>query len=240
MKISSRFERKYRLDRGDYYRVRNALMPFTVPDYFTLRGKGSYIVRSLYFDTPSYDAYHERDNGDFGRIKLRLRAYTENASALPDISVEMKTKKGRVMEKYSTLVSYERYRHFIRHGSWETSGDQVLVEFERVFRVRNLKPVLLVQYRREAYQARYSSKARITLDHNVRSSRARDLFPSDVLLQPHRPKSIVLEIKSVPESETPWMHRIVRRHSLASTANSKYVQGIEIVRPLMVTPGVVV
>ncbi len=209
---------------------------FMKPDPYTAKGDGSYLVRSLYFDTAGYDAFHERNEGCFGRIKLRIRVYTDTDTHKPKVLVEMKTKKGKVMEKYNSFTSYLNYLYFMEHGSWNGSSDPVLGEFERLYRVRDLRPTLLVQYHREAYRSRDGHPIRVTLDHNVHSSRARDLFPRDLLLKPHRPGCIVLEIKTTAEHETDWLRSIVRYHSLKSMSNSKYVQGIEIIRPYMVTP----
>lgn len=237
MRITSRFERKYILPLTQYYCVRNALVPYMEQDPYTRRGRGRYLVRSLYFDTSDYQAYHERDDGFYGRIKLRIRTYTESADREPMVRVELKTKKGSVMEKYSSFVPYDRYRHFMQYHTWDSREDPVLEEFERLCRVRSLHPVLLVQYRREGYRSRSRSPVRITLDHNVHSSRARMLFPRGALLKPHHPRNILLEIKLGRGQDPPWLRRMVKEQSLKMVPNSKYVQGIEIIRPHMVTPG---
>lgn len=209
-------------------------------DHYTGLGNGSYLVRSLYFDTYDYASYHDRNDGFFGRIKLRMRAYTDSHKGNTQVLVEMKTKKGAAMEKYGTFISFRHYLHFLQRKSWNGPHDPILEEFERLYRVRNLEPVLLVQYRREAYYSRDRLPIRVTLDHNVHSCRARQLFPQNLLLKPHRPKHIVLEIKARREHEPDWLRRIVKKHSLKCISNSKYVQGIEIVRPHMVTPGIAI
>ncbi|MFO8063692.1 MAG: polyphosphate polymerase domain-containing protein [Spirochaetia bacterium] len=236
MRSTSRFERKYRLSIAEYQRVRNAVRAFMKPDYYTAQSSGRYLVHSLYYDTRDYRAYHERNDGDYGRIKLRIRVYTDTADEEPPVLVELKTKKGAVMEKHSSFASYARYLHFLTHGRWDSPDDPVLVEFERLVRSRSLQPVLLVQYRREGYRSRDGlHSTRLTLDHNVHSSHARELFPGDLVLKPHRPRNIILEIKTARREEPEWLRSIVRGHSLKAVSNSKYVQGIEIVRPYMVT-----
>lgn len=238
MQAVSRFEKKYLIDSASYFRLRNALVPFLEPDHYTKLGNGSYLVRSLYFDTAQYHAVQERKDGIFGRIKLRLRVYSNDASGRPAVLVELKTKKGTTMEKYSTFVPYECYRQFISGNGWgpDCAGDEpVLQEFERLYRVRGLRPTVLVEYSREGYRARDRSPIRITLDQNVHSTRATHLFPGNLLLKPHRPKHIVLEIKTHRKHQPGWLSRLVRDHSLRFSSNSKYVQGIEIVRPNMAT-----
>ncbi|AFG37136.1 polyphosphate polymerase domain-containing protein [Spirochaeta africana] len=240
MRITSRFERKYQLSVAQYYQVRNALRSFMTLDPYTAAAGGRYLVRSLYFDTSDYAAFHERNQGNYGRIKLRIRSYSDTITASPQVLVELKTKKGSVMEKYGSFVPCSRYLQFMQTRSWLSPADPVLIEFERLLRVRSLLPTLLVQYLREGYQSRDRVPVRVTLDHNVSSTRSHMLFPDNPLLKPHRPKHIVLEIKCARDQEPEWLQHIVRRHSLKMVPNSKYVQGIEIVRPSMATPRLVV
>ncbi|THB64532.1 MAG: polyphosphate polymerase domain-containing protein [Spirochaetaceae bacterium] len=236
MRMNQRLEKKYHLDLAQYYCVRNAIRQHMVPDTYSRLKDGRYLVRSLYFDTADFQAYTERNHGLFGRIKLRIRTYCDQAGESPVIVAEIKSKKGNLMEKYGSLVPYSRYLQFLQSNSWQSPADPVLNEFERLIRVRMLQPQLLVQYWREGYRCRQSSDLRITLDHNVHSARAKEVFPGDLLLKPHRPRYITLEIKTPARKEPAWLQALVRQHGLRITSNSKYVQGIEVIRPNMITP----
>jgi SPX domain protein involved in polyphosphate accumulation len=245
LSASERFERKYHLTPGQYHSVRNIVRAFMVPDSYTARAGGRYLVRSLYYDTRDFAAFHERNEGNYGRIKLRIRAYGDDPGEAPPVRVELKTKKGNSMTKYSSFAGFGEYERFMEHSSWgdpcqnareNSPPDPVLAEFERLYHVRGLVPTLLVQYLREGYRSRDGIPVRVTLDHNVHSCRARELFPRNPLLKPHRPRSIVLEIKTNSRNEPDWLRHIVRNQALKVVSNSKYVQGIEIVRPYMVTP----
>ncbi|MFP4302138.1 MAG: polyphosphate polymerase domain-containing protein [Spirochaetaceae bacterium] len=231
----SRFERKYLLDLDEYYRLRNRIVPFTERDHHTRLAGHSYLVRSIYYDTRDYRAWYEKEDGDFGRIKLRIRAYTDRWEECPTVSVEIKTKHADAMVKYSTHVEREEYAEFVRTGSWPSYRDETVNEFERLRRVRQLVPVCLVQYRREGYRARDGSPVRLTIDHGVKSTRASWLFPPAPILKPHRPRRTIFEVKT-QEDEPEWLRAVVTRHALKTQANSKYWQGIEVIRPNMVTP----
>lgn len=231
----SRFERKYLLSLDEYYRLRNRIIPFAAKDYYTRHAGGSYLVRSIYYDTRDYRAWYEKEDGDFGRIKLRIRAYTERQEECPTVSVEIKTKQANAMVKYSTHVNREEYDEFVRTGHWPSHENETVNEFERLRHVRQLVPVCLVQYKREGYRARDGSGVRLTIDHEVHSTRASWLFPESPILKPHRPKRTIFEVKT-REHEPEWLRSIVRHHRLKWTANSKYWQGIDVVRPNMVTP----
>lgn len=231
----SRFERKYLLSLDEYYRLRNGIVPFAAKDYYTHRAGGSYLVRSIYYDTRDYRAWYEKEDGDFGRIKLRIRAYTDRWDECRTISVEIKTKQANAMVKYSTHVEREEYEEFVGTGRWPSLEDETVNEFERLRHVRQLVPVCLVQYKREGYRARDGSAVRLTMDHGVESTRAEWLFPDSPILKPHRPKRSIFEVKT-RETEPEWLLGVVRQHRLKMMANSKYWQGIEVVRPNMVTP----
>ncbi len=235
MNAVARFERKYLLTLEEYHRVRNAVMPFTRRDRYTEAAGGSYLVRSIYYDTRDYRAWYEKEDGDFGRIKLRIRAYTEHPETCDTVSVELKTKHGNSMVKYSTHVGLDEYREFERTGRWPNHDNEIVCEFERLLRVRSLVPVCLVQYRREGFTGRDRRGVRVTMDHNVTSTRAATLFPTRPILRPHRPKRSIFEVKT-REGEPRWLQEIIKRQMLKMTSNSKYWQGIEIVRPNMVTP----
>lgn len=235
MSAVSRFERKYILNREEYYRIRNVVVPFFERDYYSVQGGGRYLVRSIYYDTRDYRAWYEKDDGNFGRIKLRLRSYSATREGCELVSVEIKTKSGNSMLKHSSAVSPQEYEQFVTYGAWPDTSDPVVCEFERLSRVRALVPVCLVEYMREGFAARDGSRVRLTFDHNVSSMRASGLFPDAPLLKPHRPKNIILEIKT-RGTEPKWLHEMVRSQRLTLWPNSKYWQGIEVIRPNMVTP----
>ncbi|TVQ35759.1 MAG: polyphosphate polymerase domain-containing protein [Spirochaetaceae bacterium] len=231
-----RFERKCLLSLTAYYRLKAALAINFEPDPYTRQEpSGRYLVRSIYYDTRDLRSYREKEDGSFGRIKLRLRTYSQRPDRNGLVSVELKTRNGNVMTKYTARVSFPEYRQFERCGHWPDLSDPVVMEFERLVRVRALEPVVLVQYRREGYRSRDRLPLRVTVDHEVVSSRAATLFPGRCILRPHRPRSVILEIKTAAR-EPRWLTDLVRQYSLTPVSNSKYVQGIEVVRPHMVTP----
>ncbi len=214
------------------------MRPFLRRDDYTAKEKmGTYLVRSVYYDTHDLRAFHERNDGQYGRIKLRVRAYATTPDDAEVVSIELKTKRGSAMIKYSSLIPLEDYNVFLKTGRFPTENDAVVDEFERLRRVRDLAPQIIVQYRREGYRGRLEKDIRVTFDHGVSSARATTLFSNDFLFKYHRPKNIILEIKCTMKQPN-WLRRIVKLYDLKPVTNSKYVQGIEVVRPNMVTPRV--
>jgi hypothetical protein len=231
-----RFELKYRLSPQQYHQVHSALVPYMEPDPYT-RGapSGLYLVRSLYYDTYDYKAYHEKMGGDYGRTKLRIRAYTNDPGENQPVRVELKTRRGSAMEKFSIFVPGADGRTFLETRHWPRHDSPVLTEFERLLHLWALRPKLLVEYQREGLQSRQREDLRITFDHHVHSTASSSLFPQHPFFRKHHPHTIILEIKCRNE-QPQWLTKLIKTHRLKFVANSKYTQGIEISRPDAVTP----
>lgn len=238
-KYNWRFELKYRISPWQYNCVKNALQPYMqLDDYTLVSPSDGYLVRSLYFDTFDYKAYHEKMGGDFGRIKIRVRSYTDLESENLPLRVELKTRRGSAMEKFSTFIPAQAFAEFLKTWHWPESidrNDPVLMEFERLLHLRALRPKILVTYQREGFTSRSREDLRITFDHHVRSASASSLFPQNPFFRDHHRHVTILEIKCRNQRPV-WLTEIVKRHNLKVVANSKYTQGIEVVRPDVVNP----
>jgi len=231
-----RYELKYRLNLWQYHQVKHALVPHMKKDNFTLAApEHKYFVRSLYYDSPEYMSYIEKVDGAFGRIKMRLRTYTNCPGDNADVRVELKTRRGNTMVKYNTFASAQEYQEFVRTRHWPSSDDPVLSEFERLVLVRNQSPKLLVQYWREGYEPRDKSGYRVTFDHRVQSVAAKTLYPETCMFRHHNANEVILEVKC--RNQRPlWLANVMMRYGLKFTANSKYVQGVELACPDVTTP----
>lgn len=234
--IPWRFEYKYHLNISQYYQLKADLVQFARPDYFTrIAPHQRYLVRSLYFDNDLYQAYYEKQEGNFGRIKARIRTYATTFSKNSVIKCELKNRWGETIEKYNAIVTPEEYLRFMKSGHFVTRNEPVLEEFERIFYLRALKPKVLVEYRREGFEPRHRAEVRITFDHDVQSCLATNLFPGPALFKRHHHRLVVLEIKC-RQNRPRWLTSLVSKHKLSRVANSKYAQGLEAVRPDLMSP----
>ncbi len=225
---SGRFENKYRISLQSYLALRNAITPHMRADRYTrLAGRDGYFVRSLYYETLDYAIYSQKMAGDCDRVKYRLRSYTADSLCKPAIRVEMKVRRGESLSKYHTFVDYSLYSGFITKRHWGEEGNDVLEEFSRGVYLACLQPCVLIDYNREGYESRYGDGVRLTFDHSVRSTQAKNLFPEPKpFFRIHHTREVVLEIKykSAPPA---WLRGIVQGHGLRLVANSKFTQGIE-------------
>ncbi|SDB81141.1 VTC domain-containing protein [Pelagirhabdus alkalitolerans] len=237
MRTVKRFEYKYLISRQQYHQIKNAALIYMDMDKFTLRSEDQkYLVKSLYFDTNDYEAYTDKCYGNYSRIKLRIRSYHENFSNDTPISVELKTRKGLNMTKYSVFVKGRDYLEYIRTGHWPNHNNEVLTEFERLAHLKALRPKTLVRYKREGLQPKDREDFRLTFDHTVESASADRLFPEKPLYKGHdHHKGIILEIKTL-DIIPPWLQRIIQQYGLKAMSNSKYGQSIELTRKDVVMP----
>ncbi len=216
-----------------YQQFRNAVTPYMKKDEYSCRAAGErYLVRSLYYDSDDFYAYRQKVNGEFSRIKLRLRTYSKSPADEQPVRAELKTRRGLMVKKYSTFVDYADYCDFMSFRHWpELNGSSTLVEFQRLLYLRDLKPKILLDYHRECYIPRFSKDdIRITFDHSIQSARATSLFQDKPFFRPHRQTPVVAEIKCTDKNPQ-WLTNIIKTHSLKSLPNSKYAQAVEISYP---------
>lgn len=221
-----RWEFKYVLDPITALAVRSRILPFVRPDPHAGRLGGRYFVRSLYWDSGSLDLYAAHRAGAEVRTKLRMRVYARTAEEAESVKVEMKVKASGRVHKRSAQWSVEKARTFLRAGSGRDEG-AVLDDFVRQVRAGRLRPLILVDYRREAYFARQGPTCRFTFDTDLRAAAGRELFPArDPGLSVAR--ETVFEVKT-PGGIPEWLRVAVRDQGLTPRSNSKYVSAIEAV-----------
>jgi SPX domain protein involved in polyphosphate accumulation len=89
----SRTEYKYLISFGLAEELKEYFSRYTVLDSANLGGK-PYVIRSIYFDSPSLTAYKEKLNGDHERLKVRVRSYSD----IKEKKVFLELKKSKVVE----------------------------------------------------------------------------------------------------------------------------------------------
>jgi hypothetical protein len=223
---ADRFEHKYLLSPRVYRRFIAALTLYARHDRYSRRDRNRrYFVRSLYFDTSDYRAYTEKIVGERNRIKLRIRAYARTRMEAAFVSVELKTRDGARVRKFSAHVPFDHYLAYRATGFWRSDIPE-LIEFERLVRLGDLRPVVLVDYRREAFVPRDRANVRITIDHDLRAAHSSELYPTAPIFRIPGPRMAVLEIK-VADGGPDWLEKLVQDFGLGAVPNSKYAQAIE-------------
>ncbi|MDD4797790.1 MAG: polyphosphate polymerase domain-containing protein [Eubacteriales bacterium] len=140
---------------------------------------GQYWIRSLYFDTPGNRDYYDKVNGCCQRKKIRLRIYDTAAATA---TLEMKSKRGEFVHKQGLPLRKADARRLIDGdytflpGMQSAAADPFFVCFRREHR----RPVVLVDYKRQAFELPFEN-IRVTIDRDVRAStHAQGLFEQRV------------------------------------------------------------
>jgi hypothetical protein len=228
----SRLEFKYLVRLEDLDALRKALLSFLDPDPFTPSGSNEYTVRSVYLDTFGLDDYYEKESGVQHRQKVRVRGYNEQ-SLDTRVFLEIKRKDNMAIAKVRASVRFKDLRSLLESGDVEryVPRPEAREEARRfLFHIyrHSRKPMVLIQYEREAYFYRFDSSVRLTLDKNLRSlafpeledvyeeTRTRLSFPGHFLLE-------VKFSKGVPS----WFKGILHSFGLERTSFSKYCESLD-------------
>ncbi len=222
-----RLEVKYRVDRVARTALERDLKVLMRPDSHADED-GTYRVRSLYFDTADYMAYHEKMAGVARRHKLRLRVYGDPRLA-SSVRMEVKSRYNTFIHKLAADIPREAY------GALEQALKRRLLppaslysgvgggrEFFRIQRLYNMEPNVIVEYRRQAFERRELSRVRVNFDDELRATRHLDLLGP---LRGARPLlargNAIFEIK-LDGSMPFWLHMLISKYDLQHQALSKY------------------
>lgn len=227
-----RYEFKYLVPAENYAALRAAVLPFLISDPFAARRPGGrYTVRSIYFDTPSFEMYHTKIDGIAHRMKVRLRGY-DRGDDTSTVFMEIKRKYEGPILKNRSQTTFGAVKQLFRGVSPDEleSGIRNPDNARRFFYQilsRNLRPVVNVIYEREPYLGRtidLENDFRLTFDLHLRSVAyppVSELFV-DRNLQFAFPGFFILEVKFNRYCPA-WMKPLFESFQLRKEPASKYV-----------------
>ncbi len=154
-----------------------------------------YHIRSLYFDTIFNNALFDKMDGVQNRDKYRIRIYNFSDRI---IKLECKTKVGSLISKRSLTIPRLLCEQLMAGdpAGLETTRSGLLQDMYREMTIHLLRPVVLVDYVREAY-LHPAEEVRITFDKQLRTGLwSRSLFDPNVpTIPPFDNNEIILEVK---------------------------------------------
>lgn len=152
---------------------------------------GSYVIRSLYFDSPQDKALREKLDGVSRREKFRLRCYNADTQ---HVTLEKKLKRGNLCAKLQQrLTGPEALALSVDARLPDCQG--LLEELRVKMTLEGLAPKTIVEYTREPF-IYAPGNVRVTLDYNIRMSPdcAAFLTPGGPTV-PARDGPVILEVK---------------------------------------------
>ncbi len=216
-----RHELKYFISQGEYTLLSSRLRLTMELDPNARRNGGQYFIRSLYFDDPLDTAFREKMRGNDNRDKIRLRTYNMGQDGG---KLECKHKKESYIYKQSLSLSRPECdmllagnHRFLLHRP-EAFSHQLF----RLFATQYLKPVVLVDYDREAYIYPYQN-VRVTFDKNLHTGlRDTRIFESGLPTFPVlEGYDMVMEVK-FNDYLPAYIRDLIQCGSHARSAISKY------------------
>lgn len=189
-------------------------------------GPEGYTIRSLYFDDYWNSAYSEKLAGTFYRKKYRIRIYNFSDKV---IKLECKEKQGNYIHKTGASLTHEEVDKILRND-YEfllQKPSQLCKEFYLECTTRRMRPVVIVDYERDAFVQKIGD-VRITFDKHVRSAwMSYDIFDASIpVFETLEPETLIMEVKytqMLPE----YIRRVIVPMNCVHVAASKYTMCVD-------------
>ena len=219
-----RSENKYVIDQTKALSIEEKLSKVLEKDAYS-KEKGTYVVRSLYFDSINNIDFNTKLAGTEIRKKIRLRVYSPDDKFC---KLEAKMKNGDLQHKVSVWIKREDAKELIKGNCsvlFSYFKDSEAAKF--IYKTMVLgcyRPRVMIEYDRTAYTyPEYST--RITFDKNVRTSESNfDIFDKNINFTPIFNNNIILEIK-YNEKLMKFISKILQPYHLNRLSVSKYCIG---------------
>ena len=189
-----RNEIKFIINKDSAEILKNKLSLLMDIDSNSITDDNSYLIRSLYFDDDFSNAYYEKIDGVEYRKKYRIRIYNNDLSF---IRLECKYKHENKTSKDQILIDKDICDRIINGNLDELNvkEDNLLKTFIIDSRLKNLKPAVIVDYKRLAYTYPVSD-VRVTFDSKIRSGRYNyNLYDNENTYKVIDDNEVVLEVK---------------------------------------------
>lgn len=137
--------------------------------------QGFYKVKSLYFDTPDFKDYKDKEENKEKRKGIRMRTYNTKGSI---IKLELKEKNREIQKKFSLKIREEDALALLnkRYECLKKYDER----FYKIMKEERYEPKLVIFYDRYAFNA-VGANLRITIDSNLSMSDKKiDFFKENI------------------------------------------------------------
>jgi hypothetical protein len=216
------------------------LAPFTVVDPFLVsegKGRTSYPITSLYFDSFDLHCLAEQEAGLLGRRKVRLRTYSRRFTETEPCFFEIK-------RRHDVMVTKDRLSLSAGHLTPDVSMSQlywyllkrvdanqdVAEEAKSLGAWLNLQSTALVGYDRVPFAAKQDPDMRVTVDRDLWGIWQPPSILGELPEKSYAGGYVAIEWKSsgtIPR----WFHQMIMDFELERSAFSKYGSIVRALRP---------
>ncbi len=232
MRNFNRFELKYMIDLKQAEEFKKVLQRYMTPDTYGNQD-GCYTIANLYYDSPNFRCYWEKENGIKYRRKLRIRHYETGATLTDEtpVFVEIKQRVDRVTQKRRSVLAYRDALHLCSDRQIPNHDpvdrDAIKEIFVYLWQY-NLVPANIIRYQRQAFTGTvYDPGLRVTFDTDLSFQVAPLHLHEKRTTLPFIPADkVVMEIK-VNERIPNWLTEMIAAKNLQLYRISKYCCSIE-------------
>ena len=231
--LTCRFELKYHIRESKAQAIAQFVKQYIDVDrYCKLQRGGDYPIVSLYLDSENMELCRESLDGQKNRFKLRIRSYTDE----PDYPCffEIKRRMNTVIMKSRARVMHHDIPHLLSGLPLPPQSFNVdkraLNQFQLYMSSIRAGPIILIRYRRQAFESESENRVRVTFDRELCYSVTKE---SEVRLggngwqhSPFTLGGVILEVKFT-ERYPAWLSRMVKYFDLRARSISKYATSIE-------------
>lgn len=191
--LKGRRELKHEISKMDCYLLRNKLKHYMELDPHA-NSKGTYFIRSVYFDNFDNKVLTQKKEGFYERDKFRVRLYDLNTSYM---NLEKKSKRNNLTYKQNCRITAAEYEQ-MRSGDidWmEFDSRPLIQELYYQMSLYQIKPITVVDYEREVFIYKYGN-VRVTFDSSIKTSfRNNDVLNPDLAMVETNSDIVILEVK---------------------------------------------
>ncbi len=201
-KTFDRVEKKYLINKNQKKELLKIIKKNMKKDGYHKSG-----VLNIYFDTDNYDLIIQSIDHPIFKEKLRARSYEGYDKVFFEIKTKMLGKDYNVGYKRRVLVTKKDYGDFVKKKASfaeiakrkiETPADtQIAREIEYFIDHFNLKPKILVYYKRESYKGDNNLRVTFDTDLKYRNRNLRFTKNSKDKRALSDDKNIIMEIKAL-------------------------------------------
>lgn len=178
-------------------------------------------VNSLYFDTCAFSHYQASSDGNFFRVKPRIRWYNSPISRFHPAQLEIKIKRGELGNKILLPVKFNSKKLIKLAIHSDDLLEKCNKDLHQIFHLHfsGLIPTLFVSYTRHYFESG-DGKVRLTVDQGLTYTYL--YSQSKSTLEDYR---TVFELKYLPINESDAQEK-ANKFPLVLARNSKYVIGL--------------
>lgn len=224
-----RQEEKYPLNLQEAIQFSHRFSQLLMPDQYSV--DGSYMVRSLYFDTVDDKDFFDKITEQNARRKIRLRIYSPEDERA---KLEMKQKTGSCQRKRSLSISRADALALIG-GNYSVLlhySEEFAAELFVIMTMECYRPKSIVEYQRRAFMAK-ENNIRLTFDsHICATESSMELFHPNLSLNPvFDADKVIFEVK-YDRFMLGYISEIISNVNRRSISSSKYCLSRSIGYPL--------